>query len=268
MKPQDRRSRILSAIALVTALAYIILWITLLVAGPNTAGADTASANAARRDNLPRKTAHTWTGSPLEFEDAGREHKLRLPRVFQAMKIGPGTHVADIGAGGGWLTMRLAPQVGPTGVVYAEDILPKFTNFIAERAKEEGFSNVRTVLGTASDPKLPSSTLDAAIILNAYHEFDKPLTMLRRIYLAMKPGGRLGFIERDDEELRSLARRAYAQTGQIKRRVNEKVDDNPYTDDHRLALPIVEREAALAGFSRVLSLELNDDSYLLVVEKK
>lgn len=258
MKPPDKSFRILSAIAVWTALAYLFLWLTVLAAG----------AAPQARDNLPRQTAHAWTGSPAEFEYPDREQKLRLPRVFEAMKIGPGDTVADIGAGGGWLTVRLARQVGPGGTVYAEDILPKFTNYIAVRAKKEGLSNVRTILGTDADPKLPPSTLDAAIILNAYHEFDRPLTMLRHIYRAMKPGGRLGFIERDTEELRSLARRAYERTGQIKRRVDEKVDDNPYTDDHRLALPVIEREAALAGFSRVLSLELNDDNYLLVVERK
>ena len=164
--------------------------------------------------------------------------------------------------------MRLARQVGPSGTVYAEDILPKFTKYIDERAKKEKLNNIRTILGTTSDPKLPQNTLDAALILNAYHEFDQPVTMLRHIYGAMKKGGLLGFIERDTEELRSLARRAYQSTGQIKRRVDEKPDNNPYTDDHRLALPVVEREAALAGFTRVLSLELNDDNYLLVVEKK
>jgi SAM-dependent methyltransferase len=262
MKPPDRSFRILSAIALFTAFAYLVLWLTLL------AGARAAHAAPASGDNLPRQTAHAWTGSPAEFDYPDREQKLRLPRVFEVMKIGRGDAVADIGAGGGWLTVRLARQVGPSGVVYAEDILPKFTNYIAERAQKENLANVRTILGTTTDPKLPPNTLDAAIILNAYHEFERPLTMLRHIYRALKPGGRLGFIERDTEELRSEARRAYESTGQIKRRVDEKTDDNPYTDDHRLALPIVEREAALAGFSRVQSLELNDDNYLLVVTRK
>lgn len=228
--------------------------------------ADSGDANDAN-DGTQRQTARPWTGSAMEFEYPNRDQTLQIEWVMDALKIVPGAVVADIGAGGGWFTVRAARRVGPRGLVYAEEILPKYTNFIARRARKEGLSNVRTILGTVTDPKLPANTMDAVLILNAYHEFEKPLAMLRKIRAGMKPGGRLGFIERDDYKLRREAREAYAQTGKIKRRVDERPDNNPHTDDHRLAREIVEREAASVGFRKVLASSLRDDHYIVIVTR-
>jgi ubiquinone/menaquinone biosynthesis C-methylase UbiE len=224
-----------------------------------------------KREDKARQTAQPWTGSPLgpdgAFEDPNRERTLQIDRVMDALRIGTGSRVADIGAGGGWFTVRAARRVGPTGIVYAQEILPKYTSYIEQRAKREGLANVRTILGTTNDPKLPVNTMDAVLILNAYHEFEYPLAMLRKIHSAMKPDARLGFIERDNETLRREARQAYAATGKIKRRVDERPDSNPYTDDHRLAREIVEREAALVGFRKVATISLNSEHYLVVVTR-
>ena len=235
------------------------------------AGSTPKGTPATTNAETPRQTAKVWTGSPNgpndAFEDPNRAEQLRLSEVFDAMKIQSGSAVADIGAGGGWLTMRLSNRVGLKGVVYAEDITKKYTDFIAARAEKAGIQNVRPVLGTLDDPELPDNALDAAIILNAYHEFETPIVMLRKIQTAMKPGARLGFIERDTDALRREARQTYAQTGKVKRRVTESRDENPTTDDHRLAADIIEREAVSVGFEKVILLELRDDHYLLVVQK-
>ena len=226
-----------------------------------------APAVKAKVDGTQRQTAQPWTGSVDIFETPGRDELLRIPTVFRALNIKRGKRVADVGAGGGWLSVRLARAVGPKGVVYAEEILPKYTQSIESRAKREGLSNIQTVLGTTSDPKLPSNTLDAALILNAYHEFDQPLGMLAKIKAAMKPGAKLGILERDNEELRREARDAYAKTGEILHRLSEKDDHNPLTDDHRLALDIVKREGEKAGFRFVGSRELGEDNYLAIFAK-
>ena len=218
-------------------------------------------------DGTVRQTADPWTGAADAFDTPGREQVLRLPRVFKDLKIRRGARVADVGAGGGWLTVRLARAVGPGGAVYAEEILPKYTNFIEGRAQRERLTNVRTVLGTVTDPKLPQNTLDSVMILNAYHEFDQPLAMLVKIGAAMKPGARLGIIERDDPDLRREAQRAYATTGLILHRVAEKDDKNPITDDHRLARDIVEREGQKVGFHFVGAQQLSEDNYLVVFQK-
>lgn len=230
-----------------------------------------ASSKAPETDGTQRQTASVWTGSPLgpdgAFEDPNREYTLRLPEVFDALGIKQGSKVADIGAGGGWLSVRLSKRVGDSGTVYAQEILKKYTDYIEKRAQKAKIKNIKTILGTPTDPKLPQNSLDAVIILNAYHEFELPLLMLRRIQAAMKPGARLGFIERDTDELRREARKAYEKTGKIKRRVTESRDKDPKTDDHRLAADIVEREAAAVGFKKVALVELRDYHYLLVVEK-
>lgn len=215
---------------------------------------------------LERRTADSWTGSPLAFEYPNRDKTLKIPQVFRALKIGKGSRVADVGAGGGWLSTRLARQVGPDGITYAQEILPRYVAFLQERARKEHLPQMKALQGTTSDPKLPAN-LDAVVILNAYHEFDKPLEMLAKIKTSLKPGARLGFIERDNPALRREAEAAYRATGKIKRRVTEQADKDPRTDDHRLALPIVEREAASVGLRKVRALQLGDDHYLLVVEK-
>ncbi|HEX8237628.1 MAG TPA: class I SAM-dependent methyltransferase [Abditibacteriaceae bacterium] len=235
------------------------------VAAPTVAATASDNSSDSNDDGTQRQTARPWTGPATQFDYPNRERTLQIEWVMDALKIGPGSVVGDIGAGGGWFTLHAARRVGPKGIVYAEEILPKYTEFIAQRARKAGLANVRTILGTTTDPKLPLNRCDAVLILNAYHEFDKPLAMLKKIRAGMKPNGRLAFIERDDEQLRREAQEAYAKTGKIKRRVDERPDQNPITDDHRLAREIVEREAASVGFKRVLAKDLGDDHYLVIV---
>jgi len=243
-----------------------------LIAWSQTQTSDAAPKNSPTApDGTARQTAGAWTGSPTgpngSFEDPNRAEQLRLPEVFDALKIQKGSKVADIGAGGGWLTMQLSSRVSESGTVYAEEILKKYTDYISNRAQKAKATNVRTILGTVTDPKLPANTLDAVLVLNAYHEFEAPIALLRKIRTGMKPGARLGIIERDTDELRREARDAYKKTGKIKRRVTESRDKNPNTDDHRLAADVVEREAIAAGFKKVQLKELRDYHYLMVVEK-
>lgn len=265
-----RRAAVPAALLLATVLGAAVLRSQTSAAPAKSRAA--RAAKATKADGTARQTAHPWNGSPRgpgdSFEYEGRAQVLRIEQVMNDMKVGPGSSVADVGAGGGWLSMILARRVGATGRVYAEEILPKYTRFIADRARREGLANVRTVLGTTTDPRLPAKTMDAVFILNAYHEFEQPLAVLRRVRAGMKSGARLAFIERDTDELRAQARQAIAQTGRPKHRVDEKPDGNEFTDDHRLALPLVELEASQSGFSKVKSYELGEDNYVLIVEKK
>jgi ubiquinone/menaquinone biosynthesis C-methylase UbiE len=108
--------------------------------------------------------------------------------------IAEGSVVADLGAGGGWFTMRLANRVGPNGIVYAEDVQPQMIESITRRTARANVRNVRTVLGTSSDPRLPTP-VDAALIVDAYHEMEQPVVMLGNVARALKPAGRIGIIE-------------------------------------------------------------------------
>ncbi len=113
---------------------------------------------------------------------------------MDALLIAEGSAVADLGAGGGWFTIRLAGRVGPNGIVYAEDVQPQMIEAIRRRVNRAGLSNVQTILGTLSDPLLPAP-VDAVLIVDAYHEMEEPVVMLRNVAAALKPAGRLGIVE-------------------------------------------------------------------------
>ncbi len=120
--------------------------------------------------------------------------------IMDTLGIADGATVADLGAGGGWFTIRLARRVGPNGLVYAQDIQEQMIEAIGRRVQQEGLTNVRTVLGTQMDPKLPGG-LDAVLIVDAYREMDEPSRpqvmqdLLRNIARALKPQGRVGIVD-------------------------------------------------------------------------
>jgi ubiquinone/menaquinone biosynthesis C-methylase UbiE len=114
--------------------------------------------------------------------------------VMDRLGISDGAKVADIGAGGGWFTVRLARRVGPNGIVHAEDIQKRMIETIERRVKREGLSNVRTILGTASDPRLPTG-LQAVLMVDTYTQLVDPVSLLKRIAPALGPGGLLGIVD-------------------------------------------------------------------------
>ena len=134
--------------------------------------------------------------SDLGLLDApDRELWQRPDQIMDSLGIADGSVVADIGAGSGWFTIRLARRVGPQGLVYAEDVQNEMINAILRRVGREGFNNVRARLGLKNDPRLPASSLDAALMVDAYHEVEDRVTMLANLAKALKPGGRLGIVD-------------------------------------------------------------------------
>ncbi len=129
------------------------------------------------------------------LEGPDRDSWQKPDQVMDALGIADGAEVADLGAGGGWFTVRLSRRVGPNGVVYAEDIQPKMIRAISRRARRERLDNVRPVLGTPHDPKLPAGRLEAVLIVDSYYEMDDPVALLRTAAQALRPKGRLGVIE-------------------------------------------------------------------------
>lgn len=116
--------------------------------------------------------------------------------------LGPliGMTVADLGAGSGYFTVRLASRVGPKGRVYANDIQPEMLKMLGARLATERIANVTLVQGQVDDPKLPASSLDLVLMVDVYHEFSEPQKMLRGIRMALKPGGRLVLLEYRKED--------------------------------------------------------------------
>jgi ubiquinone/menaquinone biosynthesis C-methylase UbiE len=128
------------------------------------------------------------------LEGPDRDAYQRPDQIMDALQIGEGSVVADLGAGGGWFTVRLARRVGPNGRVYAEDVQPLMIGAIQRRVKREELNNVDTVLGTQVDPYLPPGSLDAALMVDAYHEFEEPVMLLKNLARAMKRTGTIGIV--------------------------------------------------------------------------
>lgn len=121
-------------------------------------------------------------------------------KALAALDLQPGMTVADIGAGSGYMTVRMARLVGATGKVYAEDIQPQMIDLLKRRLDREKVTNVIPVLGGTDDPKLPPDTIDLMLLVDVYHEFSEPVKMLAGMRTALKSGGRLVLLEYRKED--------------------------------------------------------------------
>jgi putative heme-binding domain-containing protein len=129
-----------------------------------------------------------------------RDSDERPTTVLEALQIPPGAVVADLGAGAGYFTWRLAERVGPRGKVVAVEIQKKMLDLIGEDLKKRSLKNVDLVLGDEKDPRLPPGAFDLVLVANAYHEFSNPGAMLSAIRRSLKPGGRLAVLEYRKED--------------------------------------------------------------------
>jgi predicted methyltransferase len=139
-------------------------------------------AEVAATEPLPPRTQRDSWQRPIE--------------VMERLDIRPGSAVADIGAGGGYFTFRLAARVGLNGKVFAQDVNKSSLDKIADRAQNDKLQQIKTIQGTQDDAKLPNSSLDAILVVDAFHEFTNARVMTTAFYYALKPGGRLGVLDR------------------------------------------------------------------------
>lgn len=128
------------------------------------------------------------------LEGPDREAWQKPDQIMDALGIADGSAVADIGAGAGWFTIRLARRVGPNGIVYAQDVQRQMLEAIRRRVAREGLRNVETRLGAGSAPNLPDRSLDAVLVVDVYPEVEDRVTFLRNLTAGLKPGGRLGIV--------------------------------------------------------------------------
>lgn len=176
-----------------TSRYFAALLILLCSLGTASAWAQAATAPPEK----PRKTSTPYTGDLSIFEYPDREQKLHINQVMDLLAISPGKVVADIGAGSGWFTVRAARRVTESGKVFAVEINPEAIRYIDESSQKEKLANIKTVLGTADDPRLPPGSVDAVLLLKTYHEVAKPVDLLRNLRAALRPGARVGIIDRD-----------------------------------------------------------------------
>lgn len=129
------------------------------------------------------------------LERAEREQEERTSVLLDELRLAPGMVVADVGAGSGYLTRRLAPRIAPGGRVIAQDLQPEMLALLVQLAKDSGHGNIETVQGTVDDTRLPADSVDLAIMVDVYHELEYPYEILESIVRALKPGGRIAFVE-------------------------------------------------------------------------
>jgi ubiquinone/menaquinone biosynthesis C-methylase UbiE len=187
-------------------------------------------------------TSTPYAGDLGIFEDPNRAQNLQIERVMDLLHISRGKVVADIGAGGGWFSVRAASRVAPTGHVVAEDINPAYLDAIRQRAQREKLGNIEEVLGTPDDPKLAPNSIDAALMLKVYHEIAHPASVLADLHAAMRPGARFGIIDR-----------------------------NGNGSDHGLDEKIVRAEVERNGFRQVARYDFtkaDGQDYFLIFEKR
>jgi protein-L-isoaspartate O-methyltransferase len=145
---------------------------------------------------MGREIAHV-----MSYHGAGwlerpeREKEERSKKMLGLLGLKPGMVLADVGAGSGYHTFPMAKAVGPKGKVYAVDIQKEMLDIIRTRMKKQKVTNVVPVLGTITDPKLPDGEVDLILMVDVYHEFSQPFEMTLAMVQALKPGGRLVFVE-------------------------------------------------------------------------
>jgi predicted methyltransferase len=219
-------------------LATLLILVTAVATGDIV----TSKQNPApKADVVERPTSSPYTGSLDVFEKPGRAEALQIDRVMDLLGIKAGSSVADIGSGSGWFTVLASKRVGASGTVYGVDINQEYVDHLSRRARTEGLSNIRPVLGLVDDPMLPKSSIDAVLILKTYHEFSEPVSIMRRVRESMKRGGRVGIIDRNG-------------TG----------------DDHGVSADVVVEEVQRAGFALVGRHDFVRDEmdYFLVFERR
>lgn len=165
------------------------------------------------------------------FAQSERDAWQRVPAVVDALRISKGSTVADLGAGSqGYFTQRLSPVVGATGRVYAVDISDRAIRGLNALTREQGLSNVKVIRGQDDDPRLPAASLDAVLIVNAYHDMEQPESVLRGVLRALRPGGRLVILDYAPSDVSARASRA------------------EQTSEHELDLEIAATELQGSGF--------------------
>jgi ubiquinone/menaquinone biosynthesis C-methylase UbiE len=182
-----------------------------------------------------------------EFHWLFRETRIEEEQpeaMLDALNIPRGATVADVGAGAGYHSIRLARRVGTDGTVLASDIQPEMIRMLQENARNAGVANIKSIRATQSDPKLPESKVDLILMVDVYHECSDPETILQGLLKALKPRGRLVLVEFRAED-----------------------PDVPIRPEHKMTLHQVRRELEPQGFVFQQSLEFLPWQHIIIFEK-
>lgn len=222
------------------ACTGLVLAATLLVSAQQTATSPGVHPISGRR------YAQTMSYLGADWLDRAERMQEEEPDIaLGALTLTPGSAVADVGAGSGYMTVRMSKLVGPTGKVYANDIQPQMLQILKQRLVREQISNVELVLGTFDDPRLPADAIDLILMVDVYHEFSEPQKMLQRMRTSLKPSGRLVLFEYRKEDPRI-----------------------PIRPDHKMSVAEAKMEVEAEGFTLKNVDERLPRQHILIFEKK
>ena len=193
--------RIARCLVLLTCIAWASTGATQTV--PDRYRTVPANADGIGKTYMGRQIAHVmgWQGAGwLEREE--REREERSDVLMRILAFKPGTVVADVGAGTGYYSRRIADVIGPTGKVYAVDVQPEMVKLLQSVSSQRAYAHIMPVLGGVDDVKLPAASVDVAIMVDVYHELAFPYEVLASIARAVKPGGQVVFVEYRAEDPR------------------------------------------------------------------
>jgi SAM-dependent methyltransferase len=225
MRPPEAEARLVKPVRQRAApfiLALIVLSLGSFYVGTHFGG---ARALPPRHPLTGRQIAGIATDASW-LDRSTREREEAPSQALQLIDIRPGMVVADVGAGSGYMTMRLAALVGPHGKVIANDIQRPMLQIIEGKARAEHLTNVDIVQGSETDVRLPASSVDLVLLVDVYHEFRHPQEMLRSIRRSLKDDGRLVFVEYRKED-----------------------PDIPIAPTHRMSVAEVRTEVTAEGFT-------------------
>jgi ubiquinone/menaquinone biosynthesis C-methylase UbiE len=192
-----------------------------------------------------RKIAPVMGSAGADWLDRSeRESEEHPDQALDALGLKPGMVVGDVGAGTGYMSLKMAKRVGPSGKVYAEDVQPEMLRLLRQNAAKAKVTNVETVLGNETDPKLPAGQLDLILLVDVYHEFSQPQKMLQRMREALKPDGRLVLLEYRKED-----------------------PTIPIRPEHKMSVQEVKTELEAEGFRMDQVLEILPRQHILILKK-
>ncbi len=203
----------------------------------------------ARRDRpgfykgRPIADVMTWQAADWLFRETRIEEE-QPEAMLDALKIKRGATVADVGAGAGYHSIRLARRVGPDGTVFATDLQPEMLQMLRHNAQAAGVNNIKPILATQQDTKLPAGKIDLILMVDVYHECSDPEVVLLGMKKALRPGGRLVLVEFRGED-----------------------PDVPIKPEHKMTLRQVRREVEPQGFTFKNSLEFLPWQHVIIFEK-
>lgn len=194
---------------------------------------------------MGREVAHVMGHQGADWlERPERAEEEKPEQMIELLDLKPGQVVADIGAGTGYISWRLAKKIGPLGKVYGVDIQQEMLDLLSTNMKQRGIKNVLPVLGAEADPHLPAGSVDLVLMVDVYHEFSEPYEMMLNIFKALKPGGRVAFVEYRAED-----------------------PNVPIKAVHKMSEAQVKKEAAAAGFVWEKTIGELPRQHLILVKK-